>query len=66
MSDDGTMHGGQDEDRDTYRPYIDRDVGAELASLKIIWRKPSISAVVQELLRRYKLSKESKESKQTI
>lgn len=54
--DEGTMHEGQD----TCRPYIERDVAAELAFLKIAWRKPSVSAVVRELLRRYKQSKQSK------
>ena len=53
---DGTMHEGQD----TCRPYIERDVAAELAFLKIAWRKPSVSAVVRELLRHYKQSKQSK------
>ena len=56
MTDEGTMH----ERQDTCRPYIERDIAAELASLKIAWRKPSVSAVVRELLRHYKQSKQSK------
>lgn len=56
MNDEGTMHEGQD----TCRPYIERDLAAELAYLKIAWRKQSVSEVVRELLKKYKQSKQSK------
>lgn len=45
------------EEQDLCRPYIERDVAAELAARKIAWKKRSISEVVRELLRRSKQSK---------
>ena len=62
MSDDGTMHGGQDGNSQVRAPYIDRDVAADLAFLKIVWGKPTISDVIRDLIDHYKesLSKLSK------
>ena len=43
-------------------PYIDRDVAADLAYLKIAWGKQSVSDVIRDLIDHYKesLSKLSK------
>jgi len=46
-------------------PYIDRDVAADLAYLKIVWGKPTISDVIRDLIDHYKESL-SKLSKQTV
>jgi len=53
------------EGRDTTQvraPYIDRDVAADLAYLKIAWGKQSVSDVIRDLIDQYKesLSKLSK------
>jgi predicted CopG family antitoxin len=49
-------------------PYIDRDVAADLAYLKIAWGKQSVSDVIRDLIDQHKesLSKLSKLSKQTV
>ncbi|MFA5409656.1 MAG: hypothetical protein WC343_12875 [Bacilli bacterium] len=47
MSDDGTMHGGQDGNSQVRAPYVDRDVAADLAYLKIAWGKRSVSDVIR-------------------
>ena len=49
-------------------PYIDRDVAADLAYLKIAWGKRSVSDVIRDLIDHYKesLSILSKQSKQTV
>ena len=62
MSDDGTMHGGQDRNSQVRAPYVDRDVAADLAYLKIAWGKRSVSDVIRDLIDQYKesLSKLSK------
>jgi len=62
MSDDGTMHGGQDGNSQVRAPYVDRDVAADLAYLKIAWGKRSVSDVIRDLIDQYKesLSKLSK------
>ena len=62
MSDDGTMHGGQDGNSQVRAPYVDRDVAADLAYLKIAWGKRSVSDVIRDLIDHYKesLSKLSK------
>ena len=65
MSDDGTMHGGQDGNSQVRAPYVDRDVAADLAYLKIAWGKRSVSDVIRDLIGHYKdsLSEQSKLSK---
>ncbi len=57
MSDDGTMHEGQDRNSQVRAPYVDRDVAAELAYLKIVWRKQSVSDVIRDLIDQYKKSR---------
>ena len=62
MSDDGTMHEGQDGNSQVRAPYVDRGVAADLAYLKIAWGKQSISDVIRDLIDQHKesLSKLSK------
>lgn len=56
------MHEGQDRNSQVRAPYLDRDVAADLAYLKIAWGKRSISDVIRDLIDHYKesLSKLSK------
>ena len=59
---EGTMHGGQDGNSQVRAPYVDRDVAAALAYLKIAWGKQSVSDVIRDLIDQHKesLSKLSK------
>ena len=57
MNEDGTMHEGQDRNSQVRAPYVDRDVAAELAYLKIVWGKQSVSDVIRDLIDQYKRSR---------
>jgi predicted CopG family antitoxin len=57
MNGKGTMHEGQDRNSQVRAPYVDRDVAAELAYLKIVWRKQSVSDVIRDLIDQYKKSR---------
>ena len=61
---EGTVQEGHDTTQ-VRAPYIDRDVAADLAYLKIVWGKPTISDVIRDLIGHYKdsLSEQSKLSK---
>ena len=58
----GTIHWGQDGNSQVRAPYIDRDVAADLAYLKIGGGQRSVSDVIRDLIDHYKesLSKLSK------
>ena len=60
----GTVQGRYDTTQ-VRAPYIDRDVAADLAYLKIAWGKRSVSDVIRDLIDQYKESL-SKLTKQTV
>jgi len=57
MNDEGTMHEGQDRNSQVRGPYIDRDVAAELAYLRVMWRMQTVSDVIRDLIDQYKNSR---------